>query len=272
MGLMASVVGAKGARDAAKVGAASAEAAGALQAQVARESTAEQRRQYDQTRADFAPYRAIGAGGINNLARVSGIGMPGTFDAGLYRNSNPDLAAAGYDDAGLQQHWDRYGRFEGRASPMVGATTGGASDMSPFFTSPDYNFRRSEGQRDIGNSFAARGGAFSGNALKALSEFNSNLASGEFGNWWNRQAGLVDAGQGGTAQTASAGANTANAITGINQNAAGNIGNSMMQAGNARASGIQGATNAFQQGSANTANALGFFFGGGFGGKGFGGR
>jgi hypothetical protein len=173
----------------------------------------------------------------------------------------------------LLQHWNQYGMSEGRASPFVGATAGtpgGASNMSNFFASPDYNFRRSEGQRDIGSSFASRGGAFSGNALKALSEFNSNIASGEFGNWWNRIAGLADAGQGGTAQTAAAGANAVNNITGINQNAAGGISNSLMQGANARASGIQGMNNAFQQGSANTANALGFFFGGGFGGKGFG--
>jgi hypothetical protein len=117
-------------------------------------------------------------------------------------------------------------------------------DMSGFYASPDYNFRRTEGERDIGSSFAARGGAFSGNALKALSEFNSNLARGEYGDWWNRTAGTVNVGQGGTAQTVAAGTNAANAISGINQNLSTGLANSITNAGNARASGIQGQYNA----------------------------
>lgn len=97
-----------------------------------------------------------------------------------------------------------------------------------FMASPDYAFRRSEGQRDLGNSFAARGGAFSGNALRALDQYNQSLASGEFGNWWNRQAGLAGVGQ------------TANAQTGVlGQNTANNVANNIVGAGDARASGIQ---------------------------------
>lgn len=139
----------------------------------------EQRRQYDLTRSDFAPFREIGYGAAKRLNAAS------------------------------------------------------TGDMSGFFASPDYNFRRTEGTRDVGNSFAARGGAASGNALKALEEFNSGIASGEYGNWWNRQAGLLDAGQGGTAQTAQAGTNAANNISAGYQNI-----------GDARASGLIGQGNA----------------------------
>lgn len=132
-------------------------------------------------------------------------------------------------------------------------------DMTGFFTSPDYNFVRSEGQRDLGNSFAARGGAFSGNALKALSELNQNFASGQYGQWWNRQAGLVDAGQGSTAQTAQAGANAANAITGINQNLSSGVARNTLAAGDARASGIMGQGNAIAGGLNNLADLYGTY-------------
>lgn len=142
-------------------------------------SIAEQQRQYDLTRADFAPFRQVG------------------YDA---------------------------------ASRLSQAASG---DMSGFYASPDYNFRRTEGDRGIGSSFAARGGAASGNALRALADYNSQLASGEYGNWWNRQAGLLDAGQGGTAQTAQAGQNSANNISAAYQNI-----------GDARASGLLGQGNA----------------------------
>jgi hypothetical protein len=114
----------------------------------------------------------------------------------------------------------------------VGALNKLQDPLANFQASPDYAFRRSEGNRGITQNFGAGGGAFSGNALKALSEYNSNLASGEYGNWWNRQAGLAGVGQ-----------NATNAVGQFGANAANNISNSMMAQGDARASGIMGVGN-----------------------------
>ena len=121
-------------------------------------SVAEQRRQYDQTREDFAPWREQGGNALNRLGRAS----------------------------------------EG--------------DLSDFNTSPGYQFRLDEGTRNLENRFSARGGG--GNAMRALAEYGQNFASNEFGNWWNRQAGLSGVGQSATGQTAAAGANAANNISG----------------------------------------------------------
>lgn len=55
-----------------------------------------------------------------------------------------------------------------------------------FLASPDYEFRRGEGMRGIESSAAAGGGLLSSSTLKALNRFNSNLASGEWGNFTNR--------------------------------------------------------------------------------------
>ena len=132
-------------------------------------ATAEQRRQYDTTRQDYAPWREAGA-------------------AALGRLQDPTTS---------------------------------------FEASPGYEFRRGEGQRDLGNIFGGvRAGG--GNAMRALVDYNQNMASNEFGNWWNRQAGLAGAGQNAVGGTAQAGAL-----------ASGNISNNMIGAGNARASGIQ---------------------------------
>jgi hypothetical protein len=122
--------------------------------------------------------------------------------------------------------------------------TGQAGNMDRFFASPDYQFRRDEGQRGIGNSFAARGGAASGNALKALTEFNSNLASGEFGNYYNRLAGMAGMGSQATGNVAGAGNNYANALMGSQQ-----------AAGDARASGVMGGANSVMQGVNTGVNA-----------------
>lgn len=115
--------------------------------------------------------------------------------------------------------------------------TPGAGNMAGFFASPDYNFRRSEGTRDIQGTFAARGGAQSGNALRALAEFNSNLAAGEYGNYFNRLTTLAGLGSAATSQTAAYGAN-----------AASQAGRNALISGDARASGITDRANVIGQG------------------------
>jgi hypothetical protein len=129
----------------------------------------EQRRQYDTTRADWAPWMESGRDALTQM------GDPGKY----------------------------------------------------FAASPDYNFVRGEGTRGVENSFAARGLGQSGNALKALTEFNQNLASGEFGNWFNRQSVRAGMGSTGTGNVTNAGQNTAN-----------NVSNLTADRGASRASGI----------------------------------
>jgi hypothetical protein len=118
--------------------------------------------------------------------------------------------------------------------------------MDVFQASPDYEFRRGEGMRGIENSFSARGGAQSGNALRALADFNSNLASGEFGNFVNRQLALAGMGQAATSQ----GVNAA-------QYTGGNVANLLGQQANARASGIVDQTNAVTGGLNDLASIYG---------------
>lgn len=55
-----------------------------------------------------------------------------------------------------------------------------------FRTDPGYNFIRSEGQRGIQNSAAARGSALSGATLKALTRFNQGTADQQYQNAYNR--------------------------------------------------------------------------------------
>jgi hypothetical protein len=129
------------------------------------------------------------------------------------------------------------GLSAGRQGQTMGAPAvaqqQGPTGMAAFQASPDYQFRLNEGQRDMGNSFAARGGAASGNALRALTTFNQGMASGEFGNWFNRRMDLVDGGSRSAAATQNAG----------NQYAQG-AGNAIQAQGDARASGIMGGVNA----------------------------
>jgi len=102
-------------------------------------------------------------------------------------------------------------------------------DYSAFYKSPDYEFRRSEGLRDIGNQFSARGTSLSGNALRTLNQYNSDLAAGGFNDWKGTQLDLAGLGNSATSTGAQLG-----------QYAANNTGNLLNQAGNQRASGVLG--------------------------------
>ena len=133
-------------------------------------------------------------------------------------------------------------------NPQQQGTQGAPGDFSNFFASPDYNFRRTEGMRGLERSAAASGGAFSGNALRALSEFNSNLAAGEYGNYFNRLASIAGIGQTATNQTAAYGAEHA-----------ANAGRNSLYAADARVSGIIGQGNAIGQGISDIAGAYGYY-------------
>jgi len=108
-------------------------------------------------------------------------------------------------------------------------------DLSGFFTSPGFEFVREEGLRGIENRFAARGGAQSGNALRRLAEFNTGLASQEFGNFFNRQLNLAGLGAGPVQTGIQAGTQIS-----------GNISNALQRGGDVRASGILGVNDAIQ--------------------------
>jgi hypothetical protein len=153
------------------------------------------------------------------------------------------LAKAGLSQDQIMQLQSGYQAPQQAPQP---AAQGQAGNMSRFFASPDYQFRRDEGQRGIGNSFAARGGAASGNALKALSEFNGNLASGEFNNYTNRLFRMAGMGESATNQTAQAG----------NQYAQG-YGQSQQAQGDARASGVLGVAGSIMGGLGGMAGAWG---------------
>lgn len=128
---------------------------------------------------------------------------------GLYNNAFADTQAA-------------YQRYEQPGINALGRLDRFASgDQSQFTADPGYQFVRDEGTRDIGNSFAAKGGAFSGNALRALSEFNQGLASQEVGNWWGRNRDLVGIGMTATNNISTARDNNVNALAQSNRIKAG---------------------------------------------------
>lgn len=75
-----------------------------------------------------------------------------------------------------------------------------AGDFSSFRESPDYRFRLEEGRKALVNQLSAMGqtgasgGQMSGAFGRAITELGQGMASTEYGNWWNRNQGLVNTG------------------------------------------------------------------------------
>jgi len=113
---------------------------------------------------------------------------------------------------------------------------------------PGYGFRLSEGMKALDRQAAARGGLMSGGALKAAQRYGQDYASNEFGNAYNRLAGLAQIGPSSAGVMNTLGQNYANAA-GQNTMAGGQaVGQGYMNAGAARASGYIGGANAFAGG------------------------
>lgn len=138
----------------------------------------------------------------------------------------------------------------GASTDPTGQTPSGTRDFSRFIDSPDYQFRLNEGTRNVGNSFAARGGALSGNALRAVNDYAQNTAANEYAAWFNRRAALASGGNTAATNIGSAATSTAN-----------NMGNLQQAQGDARASGILGTTGAFQGGVLGAAQGAGNLWG-----------
>jgi hypothetical protein len=169
--------------------------ASSAQSGASAESIAEQRRQYDLSRADLAPYREAGAAAIPRMRDLLGIGS-GEFTPEQIMQSDPG-----------------------------------------------YQFRLDQGNKAIENAARARGMYYSPATVKELLRYGQDYSSGEYGNIYNRLAGISGTGQ--TATTTGAG---------LGANYAGNVGNLLTGAANARGAAGIGAANAWGNAFSNIGN------------------
>ena len=199
---------------------------GAAQASAVAKDTADrqlelQREIWEKQQADQKPYLEQGAYGISRLG---------------------DLMKQGQGQ--LNNPFDSYLASKGLA--------GGKFDTN----NPAYQFQLKQGQQALDRSSAARGMGYSGAQMKAAQEYGQGLASqqydkeynrasGEFGDYFNRLAGLSQGGQQAAGSMAQAGGQFAN-----------NAGNTFANLSNAQSSILGQQANARASGYAANANAL----------------
>lgn len=126
------------------------------------------------------------------------------------------------------------------AQAWANANKTGGKAYGGFTKTPGYDFRLGEGQRSLEAGLAARGGLYSGAAMKALNRYGQDYASNEYGNYLARLTGAASGGQAAAGMQANAGANFA-------ANATGSIG----AKGDAQSAGAIGVGNALLGGINN---------------------
>lgn len=227
-----------------KTGAKAAEKAGNLQADSSKYAADLAQKQFEQTRKDQMPWLEAGKGALEQLQQ--------------------HIAKA----PGFNDKWG--GRIED--AYKNGQLTGGL-DPNNFASDPSYQFRKQQGMDGLQSSAAAGGSLLSGAALKSLNEYNSNLASQEYGNAWQRdqaeKQNLMGVLSGNRSQDyqlfsnedsrkynqyanlAGVGQQTANNLGQFGAQNAQNQGNAAINGANAQANGLIGAAGAKTQGINN---------------------
>ena len=225
--------------------------AAALEAQSAADQLKLQREIWEKQQADYKPYLEQGTWGINRLGDLMrNQSANHQQDRFLINGSRPvSQPTAPTQNTGgqLNNPFDSYLASKGLA--------GGRFDTN----NPAYQFQLKQGQQALDRSSAARGMGASGAQMKAAQEYGQGLASqqydkeynrasGEFGDYFNRLAGLSQGGQQAAGSMANAGSQYANSAS----NTFGNLSNAQTsilgQQANARASGYAANANAISGG------------------------
>jgi hypothetical protein len=123
-----------------------------------------------------------------------------------------------------------------------------------FVLDPSYQFRLGQGNLATQNLANVSGGTIGGNTLKAMMDYNSGLASTEYGaantRYENQRKGIYDR----LASIAGIGQTAQNQTSQLAQNVTGNIGQATIGSANAQAAGLVGSANAYGGGIQNAAN------------------
>lgn len=260
VGAVGSVISSKNAKSAANN-------ASNVAANTARDNNATALNIYGQNKATLSPYvdRGNAAGGaINALLGLGGSpAQPAT--QGL-PTGQPNTMAQYYGDngsygdfsgPGLQRFAGMFGRPGGAYTPPgtgTPATPGQTSQAAAsaafdqFRGSTGYQFRLGEGNRGVNSAYAGAGTIKSGDAMRAIADYNQNFASNEFGNYLGALGNQQGVGMQG-----------AGALAGVSTNYGNNV-----QANN-NSAGTAAANAALAKGQNSIGNTLGLIGGGLFG-------
>ena len=184
---LAGITGFIGNKSAAKAQSEAAQTAARATGEASEAAIAEQRRQYDRTRTDLAPYRQAGRLALGDLAGQIQTAPQG-FQAGdefkapvTYQPGEEFTRAYGYQPGEEFTRAYGYDPAQFMTPELLGEFSNEGLEQDP-----GYQFRQAEGEKALQRGASAKGLSLSGGALKDLSRFNQGLASEEYGSAYGR--------------------------------------------------------------------------------------
>ena len=160
-----------------------------------------------------------------------------------------------------------FGTME-EAQAFANANKTGGAEYGGYTKAPGYDFRMKEGVNALQSGAAARGGLYSGAAMRDLQSYGQDYSTSEYDKFLSRIGAMSDTGMSAAQMSGNASQNAAAGVS----NALGNIGNAQaagaIAKGNAFSSGINDALGVYNYQRQNPNGAGNNWL---FGGKGLGG-
>jgi hypothetical protein len=183
----------------------------------------------------------------SSLIGANAAGSAASAQAGA-ANRAADLQNAQYQQTRQDQMpWMQAGQTALNALTPL-ATNYTPFGMNQFQQDPGYQFRLSEGLKQLGHTAGARGGLISGQTLKGIQDYAQNSASNEYTNAFNRYQAERQARLAPLQSLAGVGQSTAAQLGQAGAANAGAVGNYLTGGAAANAAGMVGGANALTSG------------------------
>lgn len=210
---------------------------------------------------------ALGAGATTSAIIGAGATLGGQYLTNRKATKAQQSAAetaAGAQERGTELIYQQFKETEANLKPFITGEGGPQSfqmqqalagargpeaqqdAFDQYVESPGVAFLRERGMRGIEQNAAAQGNLFSGNTLKALSQFNQGLALQDFNNYYNRLGSLTGVSIG-----------AASSLAGVGQNAAAGQAQLVSGAGSERAAGQIAQARTYQSAFENLGSSIG---------------
>lgn len=240
MGLLGSVIGSVTSIIGGNAQKKAASKAAQAQLQAAEKAISEQRRQFDITQDNFAPYLGAGTSALGQIGALLGISTPATTDWEAYVRGNPDALANwnavrgtkndtfGGDIAAFgKYHYDKDGARRDLSPYTSGGSDGIAAQqgaIDALKASPLYTSLIRNGEDALLANASATGGLRGGNTQGVLANFRADTLAQVIQQQLANLGGIANMGMGSAGQLGQFGANMAT-----------QVGNNLNQQGAARA-------------------------------------
>lgn len=156
---------------------------------------------------------------------AAAIGAVGAIGSGIMGNRAADRAADAQRDAanlGIGEQRRQFDTMQQNIQPYLAVGREGLSGLQALLSDPDsikdsaaYQWQLGQGVQGLDRSAAARGGLNNGGHMADVLRFSQGLASQEYGNQWNRLAGLAGLGQNSAVGAGHMGQQNANALSNL---------------------------------------------------------